>query len=59
MTRSPHEAPEFEKADFVHLDSGVGLDAPTQIGAAPWSEPMAAGGNPDEAQNSFHDFRLS
>jgi len=59
MTRPPHESPELEKADFVHLDSCVGLDAPTQIWAAPWRETMAAGGNPDEAQDSFHDFRSS
>ena len=59
VSRSPDKSPEFEKPDFVHLDAGVGRDAPTQVGAAPWCEAVAAGSNPDEAQNSFHDFRLS
>jgi hypothetical protein len=25
----PEEAPEFEESDFVHLETGVGLDAPS------------------------------
>ena len=59
MTRAPHEGPEFEKTNFVHLDASVGLDSPTQIWAPPRHKAMAASCDPHEVQNSFHDLRLS
>ena len=42
----PHELPEFQKADLLHLDARVGLDAPEEIGAAPRGEAMSLGGIP-------------
>jgi len=50
----PEKAPEFEEADFVHLETGVGLDAPSQIWTSPGRETMSARGDPDEPENSFH-----
>jgi hypothetical protein len=31
-----HEAPEFQKADLVHLQAGISFHAPAQVRAAPW-----------------------
>lgn len=51
---APHEPAEFQKADAVHLDARVGLNAPAEIRAAPWRQVMAARGVPDEEEDVAH-----
>lgn len=51
---SPHKFPEFQEADLLHFDAGVGFDAPEQIGTAPRSEAMSLGGVPHEADAVPH-----
>jgi len=50
----PQEFPEFEEADLRHLDAGVGLDAPEEIGAAPGSNTVASGGVPEKTEHGAH-----
>jgi len=38
---TPHEFPEFQKTDLLHLDASVSFDAPEKIGASPWSKTVA------------------
>src|ERR1700692_4686143 len=51
---SPHEFPEFHKADLGHLHACVGFDAPQQIGATPRRQAMAPGSIPEKAQLVAH-----
>lgn len=51
---TPHELPEFEESDLLHLDAGVSLDAPEKIGAAPGGEAMSLGGVPEKADTVPH-----
>jgi hypothetical protein len=50
----PHELPELQEADLLHLDAGIGLDTPEKIGAAPRSEAMSLGGVPEKADTVPH-----
>ena len=60
VTFTPHEAPEFEEADLVHLEAAIGLDAPAQIGTAPRSQPVAARQAPGHPQHQEPpDFALA
>ena len=52
----PHEFPEFEEADLLHLDSTIGLDPPQQIGAAPRSKAMSAGRVPEKSKHVAHGY---
>jgi len=56
---SPHKFPKFQEADLLHLDAGVGLDAPEQIGTAPGSEAVSFGGVPDKADRVPHGDMIS
>jgi hypothetical protein len=49
MALTPHELPELEESDLLHLDASVGLDAPEEIGTAPGCETMSLGGVPEKA----------
>lgn len=51
---TPHELPEFEETDLLHLDAGVGLDAPEKIGTAPGGEAVPLGGVPEKADAVPH-----
>jgi hypothetical protein len=51
---TPHESPKGEEADLVHLQAGIGLNAPAQVGAAPGSEAMSASCVPSEAKDVAH-----
>lgn len=50
----PHEFPELQESDFLHLHASVGFDAPEQVGAAPWGEPMATCRVPKEPKTVAH-----
>jgi len=50
----PHEGNELEKADFMHLDAGVGLEAPAQVRTPPRGQVVAASGIPEEAEDVAH-----
>lgn len=51
---APHEFPKFQKADLLHLDASVGLDAPEKIRTAPGREAMSLGGVPEKADTVPH-----
>ena len=51
---SPHKFPELQEADLLHLHAGISLDAPEKIRATPWSQAMATGGVPEEADFVAH-----
>src|SRR5204863_9046365 len=55
----PDEGPEGEETDLVHLQAGVGLDAPAQIRTAPRSQPMASGRVPADAHDVPHGLSIS
>ena len=50
----PHKLPEFQEPDLLHLDAGVGLDAPQEIGASPRGEAVAFRRVPEEADSIPH-----
>ena len=49
VTLAPHEFPELQKADLLHLDAGVGFDSPEKVRASPRGKAMAAGSVPQKA----------
>src|SRR5215469_5663596 len=51
---APHEFPEFQEADLLHLDAGVRLDTPKKIRAVPWSKAMPLGSVPKKADLVAH-----
>ena len=51
---SPHELPEFEKADLSHLHTAVGFDPPQQVGTAPRREAVPTRRIPEEAEDIPH-----
>lgn len=51
----PHEAAELGKADALHLNAGVGLDAPAEVGTPPRRQAVPARGTPKKAQDVAHD----
>ena len=59
MPLSPEESPEFEKADLVHFQTGVGFDSPAQVWTAPGRETMPAACDPNESKNFPHFSGLS
>ena len=54
MAFAPHKFPKFQEADLGHLDTGVGLDAPKEIGASPRGQVVALGGVPEETEFVEH-----
>lgn len=56
---APHEFPELEETDLLHLHAGIGLDAPEEIGTPPRREAMAPGGIPQEADLVAHDLIIT
>src|SRR5947207_13469629 len=50
----PHEFPKFQETDLRHLHTGVGFDAPEQIGTSPRSQAMSLGGIPEKAELVAH-----
>lgn len=54
MALSPHEFPKFQKADLLHFDAGVGLNAPEKVRTAPRSEAVSFCGVPHEADAVPH-----
>ncbi len=57
-TLAPHDSPELEEADVLHLDAGIGLEPPLQIRATPRSEMVSAGGVPEKAKDVTHGISL-
>ena len=55
----PHELPEFQKTDLLHLHATVGFHPPQQIWAAPGGKAMAAAGVPQESQHVAHGSSIS
>jgi hypothetical protein len=55
----PQEIPEFQEPDLRHFDSGVGFDAPQQIGTAPRGDPVATSGVPKKAEHRPHQVQYS
>lgn len=51
---APQKFPEFQKTDLGHLDTGVSLDAPEQVGAAPRREAMAFSRVPQKTKSVAH-----
>src|SRR5260370_14794441 len=51
---APHEFPELHETNLLHLDARVGLYAPEKVWATPWSQAMATGGVPEEADFVAH-----
>jgi hypothetical protein len=51
---SPHEFPEFQESNLLHLDAGIGFDPPQQIRAAPRSEAVPFRRVPQEADRVLH-----
>src|ERR1700749_443240 len=47
----PQKFPELQKPDLRHLDPGIGLDPPKQIGAPPRGNPVSPSRIP---QKSYH-----
>jgi hypothetical protein len=56
---APHELPEFQEADLLHLDARVGLDAPEKIWTPPRSQPVSFGGVPQKADLAAHGIMIS
>ena len=56
FTLAPHEPAELQKPDALHLDSGIGLDPPAQIGATPWRQAVTPTRVPDKTQNIAHRY---
>ena len=54
----PHKFPEFQKPDLLHLDAGIGLDAPEKIRASPGGEAVAFRGIPEEADSVPHGVMI-
>src|SRR6267378_2331431 len=48
------EAPEFEEADLIHFQAGVGFHAPAQIGAAPGRQMVASRCVPKKSKYQPH-----
>ena len=44
----PNEHPKSLEVDLGGMKAGIGLDAPAQIRAAPWSDSITAGCFPEE-----------
>ena len=59
LALSPEKLAEFKEADLRHFDARVCLNAPEQIGAAPGSNPVTAGGVPEESQHLSHRNQYS
>src|SRR5579863_1107821 len=57
-TVGPDKAPEVASGDGLGLHSGKRLDAPAQVLAAPWREPVAAGCIPQKSERCEHFTRL-
>ena len=51
---SPEKFPELNKADLLHLQAAIGLNAPEQIRAAPGRQAMAASRVPHETEDGEH-----
>lgn len=49
-----HKVPERKEAYFVHLEAGVGLDPPAQIGASPRRKTMTSRRVEDESHDVAH-----
>src|SRR3954451_24186586 len=56
---APHESPELQKADVVHLHARISLDAPAQIRTSPRREMMAACGVPEKSEDVEHRVQYS
>ena len=56
---APHELPELQETDLLHLDACIGLDTPEKIGAAPGSQAMAPSGIPEEADLVAHELIIN
>ena len=54
LALTEHESPELQKADFVHLQPGVGLHTPAEIGTAPRRQPVTAGCVPEKSEELAH-----
>jgi len=55
---APHKPEKFQESDTLHLDPRVGFDPPTQIGAAPGRQTVAAIRVPDKTQDVTHSVYL-
>src|SRR4029077_2084587 len=51
---APGKFPELQETDLRHLDAGVGLDAPKQVGAAPRGQVMTPRGIPEKTNDIAH-----
>jgi hypothetical protein len=51
---APHDSPELEEADVLHLDARVGFKSPLEVRTTPRSEVVTAGGVPQEADDLEH-----
>ena len=49
------KSPEFEEADFVHLQAAIGFHAPAKIGASPGREMVSTGCVPQKTEHTAHD----
>lgn len=54
LALAPHEFPEFQKANLLHLDAGIGFDPPEKIRTSPRSEAMAFRRIPQKANLVAH-----
>lgn len=50
----PEETPKYKETNPIHLDSGIGFHAPTQIRTSPRGEMITPGGIPDKSQYMLH-----
>jgi hypothetical protein len=52
---APYKFPEFKKANLLHLDAGVGFNAPEKIGTSPRRQMVTLGCVPEEAELVAHE----